>query len=262
MSRLLLDLGNTRLKWTVADTDRGLAVLGPVHALGHGGPDFLPSLAQRLRGLPELESAHMVSVASAELSSAVIDSVQALARIRRGRVQRVQTQARAGRLVCAYAEPARLGTDRWLALRGALRLAAPPLLVVNAGTALTLDAVDATGRHLGGLILAGIEAMREGLLRRAPHLEVADWSPAAEPFWACDTGPALAIAPWQAAAGLVERARARLQTEAASVPRLLLAGGDAAALQGLLEGPSELQSDLVLLGLLEAALDPEPGGAG
>lgn len=257
MTRLLLDLGNTRLKWAVAGDGESPA-LGEVQALAHGGPDFLPALAQRLRGLPELASAHLVSVASADLTGAVVDVVESATRLREGRLRRQRTPARCANLVCAYADPSRLGTDRWLALRGALRLHRPPLLVVNAGSALTLDAVTADGRHLGGLILAGIEAMRDGLLRRAQHLEVADWTPAPEPFWATDTGPALAIAPWQAAAGLVERAHRRLLADAGAEPRLLLAGGDAAALQPLLGLPALLHPDLVLLGLLEAALDP-PG---
>jgi type III pantothenate kinase len=256
MSRLLLDLGNTRLKWSLVD-DGDVADLGVVQALAHGGPDFVPALAQRLRSLPELASAHLVSVAGAELTAAVTEVVESVARIREGRLRRARTQSRAGELVCAYSDPSRLGTDRWLALRGALRLQRPPLLVVSAGSALTLDAIAEDGRHLGGLILAGIEAMRDGLLRRAPHLQVSAWTPVSEPFWATDTGPAMAIAPWQAAAGLIERAHRRLQAEAGTAPALLLAGGNAEGLVPLLDLPVQLHPDLVLLGLLEAALDPQ-----
>jgi type III pantothenate kinase len=263
MNRLLLDLGNTRLKWALAELDvRGVARLGSVQALAHGGPDFLPALQHQLRSLPPLASAHLVAVTSESLAEAVIRCVEASVDLVDGGVIRARTAARAGRLVCAYADPSRLGTDRWLSLRGALRLLPAPLLAVSAGTALTVDAIGADGRHLGGLILGGIETQRDGLLRRAPHLQALDWRPqpglqSGLSFWADDTATAVARAPWQGAAGLVERALRQLERESAGVDvGLILAGGDASALSALLEIPLRIEPDLVLHGLLAAACEP------
>lgn len=255
--RLLLDLGNTRLKWALAECVDGDWRLGEVQALAHGGPDFLPTLAHALRALPELASVHLVSVADPALTEALCRCVEESARRRQPLIQRARTEARSGPLVCAYPQPAHLGTDRWLSLRGALGVSAPPLLVVGAGTALTLDAIDADCRHRGGLILAGIQAMRDGLLSRAPHLQTDSGAPSATEFWATDTAPAVAMAPWQAAAGLIERACRRFERELGRAPKLLLAGGDAEALAELIDWPLRIEPRLVLLGLLQQALDAD-----
>lgn len=246
--KLLLDLGNTRLKWALAND-----TLDAVDALAHSGPDFLPALEQRLRALPPVQSVHLVAVAGEALADAVIEVVMRTVQCAQWPLRRHRSAAAAAGLRCGYADPQRLGADRWLALRGALKLTSPPLLVVSAGTALTLDAVTADGEHLGGLILAGIESMRAGLLQRAPHLDSASTPPSPGQFWAQDTVPAVAQAPWQAAAGLVERGLRHLQADAGMAPTLLLAGGDAAVLAGLLGGAARIEPNLVLLGLLESA---------
>lgn len=253
--KLLLDLGNTRLKWCVFD---GMT-LGAVEALAHGGPDFLPAIEQRLRALPPGLEPHLVSVASPAIESGLTQQLRACF----GHVHRHRSEARAPGLICAYPDPQRLGADRWLALRGALSLLAPPLLVVNAGTALTLDAVDASGKHLGGLILAGVEAQCAGLLQRAAHLTAGAAPPSAEEFWARDTVEAVAHAPWQAAAGLIERALRRLSNASSRPsPSLLLAGGDAEPLARLLPPPVRLEPNLVLRGLALAACESVPPGTG
>jgi type III pantothenate kinase len=143
-----------------------------------------------------------------------------------------------------------------LALRGALSLLPSPLLVVSAGTALTLDAVDADGHHLGGLILAGIQAQAAGLLQRAPHLEAGTAPPGPRDFWARDTREAVAHAPWQAAAGLIERALRKLErASGGGGAGLVLAGGDAARLAPLIEAEALLDPELVLRGLALAAAE-------
>lgn len=265
--RLLLDLGNTRLKWALAEPVHASSgaqpprwQLGDVQALAHAGPDFMPALQQALRSLPEVDSVHCVSVTAETTFEAVGRCVEADVRSIQPGLRRARTEATApapeGRqLVCAYPLPAHLGTDRWLSLRGALIQSRPPLLVVSAGTALTLDAIDADCRHLGGLILAGVAGMREGLLARAPHLQNDESRPGPGEFWADDTAPAVAMAPWQAAAGLIERAVRRMQGDSGQEPCLLLAGGDAEALLPLLDRPARLDPHLVLKGLLQASMD-------
>lgn len=264
-ARLLLDLGNTRLKWALAQRTGPAATsaedwqLGDVKALAHAGPDFLPALQQALRQLPEIDSVHWVAVASASTLEAVQHCVREHVRSRRPGLVRAHTEASmdlgAGRrLICAYPQPAHLGADRWLSLCGALAGRPPPLLVVGAGTALTLDAVDAGYRHLGGLILAGITGMREGLLQRAPHLQVDVRRPGPSDFWTDDTAPAVAMAPWQAAAGLIERAARRMQKQSGQAPEVILAGGDAEGLAPLLDRPARVEPHLVLKGLLQASI--------
>lgn len=270
---LLLDLGNTRLKWALAhpveqaaDPTTGAAStrwrLGEARALAHAEPGFRPALEREMRDLPAVSAVHLVAVTAQARVEAVIHCVEAQVRSDIARVHRARTQPsalfgdrRGQTLVCAYPQTEHLGTDRWLSLRGALALVPPPVLVVGAGTALTLDAVEGSGRHLGGLIVAGIAGMRESLLARAPHLAAGTGAPRPQQFWADDTAPAVALAPWQAAAGLVERAARRMRREQGEPPTVLLAGGDAALLAPLLEPPYRVEPDLVLRGLLESAQD-------
>jgi type III pantothenate kinase len=152
----------------------------------------------------------------------------------------------------AYAEPARFGVDRWLALLAARREAPGSALVLDVGTAVTYDLLLADGRHLGGLILPGMRMMRESLLAgtRIPAVEPAD---SLEP-WAADTAPAVAAASVQAPAALTERLRDRLAAAAGEAPTVLITGGDAERLVAALDRPARFVPDLVLRGL---ALLPE-----
>ncbi len=273
---LLLDLGNTRLKWALGrsteepasrldSTASSSAVgwqLGEVGALAHADPHFNAELELELQALPEVSAVHLVAVTAEAKVEAVLQAVNAHVRSDAPQPRRARTQSSAAygpnrmhRLICAYPQPDHLGADRWLSLRGALALVEPPVLVAGVGTALTLDAIDGSGRHLGGLIAAGIAGMREGLLGRAPHLVVGSAGPRPSHFWADDTAPAVGLAPWQAAAGLVERAARRMQSDLGQAPVVLLAGGDACTLAPLLEWPCRVEPDLVLRGLLESTLD-------
>jgi type III pantothenate kinase len=75
-----------------------------------------------------------------------------------------RTQARTGGLRNSYAEPERMGVDRWLVMLGARRREHGRLCVIDAGSALTIDIVDSTGRHEGGYIIPGAALMERALL--------------------------------------------------------------------------------------------------
>src|SRR5690606_18274094 len=76
---------------------------------------------------------------------------------------RLRTAAETCGVRCAYADPARLGVDRWLAVVAAYRDPGGPAVVFDCGTAITVDAVTTAGEHLGGLIIPGIQLMRRAL---------------------------------------------------------------------------------------------------
>jgi type III pantothenate kinase len=142
-----------------------------------------------------------------------------------------------------------LGVDRWLGMLAAWQ-PGEALLLANIGTALTLDAVDSQGQHLGGAILAGLQAMRSGLLNAAPGLQRLMDADAAEcRLWADDSASAIRSAPVFAATALIELAARRLRYESGAPLRCVLAGGDAAVVQAQLEIDCELRRDLVLEGL-------------
>jgi type III pantothenate kinase len=178
----------------------------------------------------------------------------ALAQAGGGGISFLRAAAEACGVHCAYAQPARLGADRWAALLGARGLCAGPCLVVDAGSALTIDAMAAAGRHLGGWILPGLAMMVAALEARTGDLARLRQAsaPAAGEGFPTDTGPAMEGGARLAALGAIAAAQERLAAHAGAPPRLFLTGGDAPALRSALDNV-ELVPELVLLGLARAA---------
>lgn len=155
----------------------------------------------------------------------------------------------------AYSQPAQLGVDRWLTLIAVVNQSARPACIVDSGTATTIDEVDADGRHLGGMILPGLDLMREALLDRTriPRIESVD----PELFLARDTAHAVASAALHATAALVERVMARASTRLGGIPHLILTGSNAGRIAAVLNQPCTLEPDLVMKGLEILALESE-----
>lgn len=231
MSDWLFDLGNSRFKFAPLQTGRA----GPARAWAYGS-ETLDS-----RELPEGETAWVASVAAPELTEALL---QALAQ-RFARVRRVRTEPTCAGVRIAYAEPARLGVDRFLTLLAAHARGGDALLV-GIGTALTIDLLAANGRHLGGRIAASPTTMREALHQRARQL------PASGGYYtefAADTDDALASGCIGAALALIERSRREATDRLGGrPPRLWLHGGGASELAGLLTDAEHWHS-MVLDGL-------------
>jgi type III pantothenate kinase len=210
----LFDLGNTRLKFAPVLSG---GEIGETVALAHVDGDIaaLP--------LPQGAVAQVASVASVATTVGLLDG---LAR-RFGRVQIARTQAHCGQLRIAYAEPTRLGVDRFLSLLAAHRRDAIGVLVVAVGTALTIDLLDAGGLHRGGRIAPSPALMREALHARAVQLP-ATGGRLVE--FAADTDDALASGCEGAALALVERSLAEARRLLGATPALLLHGGGMASL--------------------------------
>jgi len=238
--RLLLDLGNTRMKWAL--------MLQPDGWLTQGALDwqenFAPALEAALGGLPMPEMIVAASVVDDARETQIGDVMSHLF----GREPIwLRTPAVACGVHNAYPEPQRLGVDRFLAMVAAYADGYAPCVVASAGTALTLDALAADGRHLGGLIAPGPLLMQRSLLdatarvrleRAGEILELAD-----------NTADAVVSGCWQAAAALIERFAARVAPSLGGLPTLILGGGDAAELQPLLTLPVQMTRDGVLRGL-------------
>jgi type III pantothenate kinase len=230
--KLLLDIGNTRLKWAVLDGAR----LGPTQALPLDGlPDAWPQHAAFPQGVTD---ALLASVAPAAVTRAVEARIAASGLP----VRRMPAPRSTPRLRLAYAEPQRLGVDRWLALLAATGGAT---LAVSCGSALTLDLVDAAGQHHGGLIAPSPERMREALLAHVPHLRgdgrVVDF--------AASTADAVASGAVLSAVALIERQWRQASALLGTAPRLWLAGGGRGALLPHLALPFEEREQLVFEGM-------------
>jgi type III pantothenate kinase len=247
---LVIDLGNTRLKWGVADAD-GLRP-DPHGALPWPAqpPPWSDWSALRPAG---------VALASVSGSAPAARLAGELAQRLHCPVRQPAVQPTWQGLVCAYAHPERFGVDRWLALIAARRRGlAAPVLLASAGTALTIDRLEPDGRHAGGLIAPGLAAMRAGLVAAAPAL-AAHAGGTAAPGLANDSADAIASGCLQAAVALVERCR---DAGAGAPPwPLLLSGGDAGCLRPLLAGEVHVRPRLVLDGLAAWAFTPVDAAA-
>lgn len=157
---------------------------------------------------------------------------------------------RAG-LRCAYADPRRLGADRWAAAIGAWQQVQGECLVVSAGTATTIDVLREPGEFAGGCILPGLGLMLDALAERTAALPRAreTLTPEQLALTPTDTLSALSAGCLHAQLGAIERLHARLRPESP----ILLAGGHAAALQPHLSAPARLAPWLVMEGLLHIA---------
>ena len=242
MTTWLFDLGNSRLKYTVLHDDGSL---GEIIAGAHDSYAFAPGWDHALPTY--IDVAHVASVAPPGLRVALLDALTQ----RCPRISLAQTRPGFAGVRIAYAHPQRLGVDRFLCLLAAHAQLAGPSLIVGVGTALTIDLLDSDGRHHGGRIAPSPALMRQALHRRATHLpDHADDDYSVDDYreFADDTGAALASGCIGAALGLVERSRMEAVRVLGTMPRLLLHGGGARALQSHL-GDSLLVPALVLEGL-------------
>jgi len=146
-----------------------------------------------------------------------------------------------------YRDPAQLGTDRWAALIAAHRTGPGHKLVVNAGTALTIDALTADGRFLGGMIVPGPALMRRSLDRGTAGLRLTEGAFAEFP---ASTPDAITTGAIQACAGAVERMRDAMAGAGCAPSQVVLSGGAAPELVAHLPIAATIRENLVLDGLL------------
>lgn len=264
---LLLDAGNSALKWVLMTPD---GRVGPAHgSLRNGPPSELgPALVREwsAHGSGAVQAAFGCGVAAPVLLRAV---EQAVAKVFSLPLRWFETQARFDHdgvaLRNGYRDPFQLGADRWHALiaaRAAHRDRA--LVVVSAGTATTVDGVSAAGRFVGGAIAPGVRLMYESLARGTANLPFAAGQLAALPD---NTDDAIVSGVVGSQLGLIERFVRAFQRDHRE-PLVVLGGGYAAQLAPFLGGGTSLpnvvrEENLVLRGvhLRARALASEREGA-
>jgi type III pantothenate kinase len=253
MSFLAIDIGNTRLKWALYASPQPGAVL-----LAHGAVflETIETLADSdWRGLPAPHSVLGCNVAGDAVRRRVEEQLELWDQEPRW----VVASSHAGGVRNGYDHPGRLGVDRFVALIGARSLvvqraqltqapAAPSAaLVVMIGTAVTIDALDAEGHFLGGMIMPGhgimlraLEGGTAGL--RVPTGEVRDFP--------TNTSDALTSGGTFAITGAIERMHRNLAKKVGSSPLTLMTGGAAWKVAPTLEIAHELVDSLIFDGML------------
>ena len=248
---LLVDIGNTRVKWA-RFVDGKLARQRAVAHAGWGREDFARHVFGHARGLERIV---VVSVAGSRIDKAFA----AAARKRAGIAPEFfASKRRVADVTTLYQEPWRLGADRLVGAIGGHRLAKRrAVCIIGVGTALTLDLVDARGRHLGGAIVPAPSLMKDSLLTQTSGIRRrAQGGAAAGSFFARSTRAAIEQGSRYAAAAVIDRAVAEARRLLGRAPLVLLTGGGAPALRPLIRSAHTLVPDLVLQGLAVLARPP------
>lgn len=231
---IAIDAGNTRIKWGVHDGSAWIAQ----GALPTGEA---ASLAEVSAGWPKAAPIVACNVAGATVEGAISSSLATSF----PNPLWLRSSVQACGVRNGYEQPERLGADRWAALIGARGQRSTACLVVCAGTATTVDWLDASGEFRGGLILPGVDLMRASLARNTAQLPLADGNFRYEPR---NTMDAIVSGCLHAQIGAIERMFAKLAGEPGAV--CLLTGGAAQSIVPLLSIPFQLTENLILDGLV------------
>ena len=245
MKALLIDVGNTRLKWGVLDA-------GAIRRTGHITQEAISAtgLAALTSKLPrDAETVLASNVAGSSFATRLSGVVGMHCGCD---IHFVRTAKQQCGVTNSYRQPRHMGVDRWVAMIGAWNEFEAACLIVDAGTAVTIDAIDDDGRHLGGQILPGV-----GLMARALTLQTSD-IPAVQPrsgaaasgmsMFASSTSRAVEQGSINAVVGAVERAAWTME-ENGIEPEIVLTGGDASRILTSLDDDAMHCPHLVLSGL-------------
>jgi type III pantothenate kinase len=248
---LVIDVGNTRLKWAWL-TSTGLS---DQQAIVHR--DAKPGIwtAALFESGQKPTRVLISNVAGPVMAKTLTKLAKKVFRVN---AEFIMAAPEYHGLVNGYLEPKLLGVDRWLALIGAWTRARSALCVVDAGTAVKVDSVDAGGQHLGGLIVPGIYMMREVLMSKTGDiLRAAEHStPSLAGILANNTIGAISRGAVFALAGMADRASEVIEQSTGAKPRLFITGGDAGMITGTMRSKGEIVPDLVLQGLAVIAAQP------
>lgn len=235
---LYVDIGNTTINWATADD---LAV-GTAHQANSGD---LP--ASIVHAWQQMAAPRRVYISSVLGDKRIKELIRWISRYWYLTPEMAETKAEQLGVINGYRQPSQLGVDRWLALLAARALSETPLVVVDCGSATTLDAMNGMGQHLGGVILPGLRLFQRCLLTNT------DIQPIEESeridYFATDTATGIVSGAMLATASSVEWMLELLRKRCGSPVGCLVTGGNAKLLSGYLTSPHRVAPNLILQGL-------------
>lgn len=243
---LLVDLGNSRIKWV----QYGNGALSE-SACAVYGENLAVCLDAHWRDLSKQEVA-LVSVADPAVTGQLLDWCQ---QHWQQAPHQYQTTAMAAGVTNGYDNFAQLGVDRWAAMVAAYNHHGGPVCVVDVGTAVTLDVIDAHGIHQGGLIMPGVAALWRVLQVTTAQVlvkqdvTVDDLLMSPDTILGTSTQQCVAAGIRQAVTGAIEKTLRQLKKQDEGNMRYLLTGGSAPAMAKLVDKNWQQVPDLVLQGL-------------
>jgi len=250
---LLLDIGNSFIKWAWLEPDwlkqkqQGLPVLTGADELLHVGEQLPLALDEAWSDFPVPVHVWISNVAGEALQG----SLHAwLTQHWNCPVDVAQSESKSLGVTNSYPDPSQMGVDRWLVLLAAKVSGAGPRAVIDCGTAITVDAMNAEGQHLGGLILPGLKMMRDSIYSDTDGVAKTDESKTVPGMlFANNTSTAVDVGCHYAIVAFIERVIADMDKEISADLTCLLTGGDAEEVLPLLSVKVEHQELLVLQGL-------------
>ncbi|HYC35050.1 MAG TPA: type III pantothenate kinase [Usitatibacter sp.] len=236
---LAIDAGNSRIKWGIHD-GRGWGARGGVPTAGAG------TLGQAWREAPTARAAIASNVAGPGVEKILREACADLSI----ELRMLVSPPRALGVVNGYREPAQLGPDRWAALVAAQHAEPGHKLVVNVGTALTIDALRADGHFLGGVIVPGPALMRRSLDSGTAGLRLTEGEFDELPKGTAD---AITTGALRAAVGAILGMRDAMARQGAQPRRAVMSGGAAGEVAPRLPMDCVILENLVLDGLVRIA---------
>jgi type III pantothenate kinase len=232
---LCIDAGNSRIKWRLTDNGKSIA---------EGAQLTNKSLEGEALDLSEIESPSEIRIANVAGEEVFARLKQQLQSQFSAPIRLAQASSTLGELSCAYEDPQSLGVDRWLAVAAAYHKYNQPLMVVDAGTAITVDIIGPGGQHVGGYIFPGLTMMHDALWKNTSDVRVVGsgteelWIPGKNTQQAVNKGCLLAAA-------------SAIETLAAQFPvRIVITGGDAKVISQAISLDADNHTNLVIDGLV------------
>ena len=232
---LAIDAGNSRIKWRLTDDGQQIAQGAQLTA------KLLEGEALNLSETQSISEIRIASVAGGE----VVDILkQQLKSQFSASIRFAKVSATMGELSCAYEDPETLGVDRWLAIAAAYYKHNQPLMVVDAGSAITVDIIGPSGQHIGGYILPGLTLMHDALWKNTSDVRVV--GSGTEELWVPGKNTQQAVNK-----GCLLAAISAIENLAAQFPvRIVITGGDAKIISQAINLDADNYSNLVLDGLV------------
>jgi type III pantothenate kinase len=252
---LLLDMGNSSLKWASCDGVDDRYVLSDMSRCSWNDAGVEEIAVSQWSTLQVPDRILISSVASTSRNEEIAAWMRSAWGVE---PEFPKAHAQACGLENAYADPERLGIDRWAAIIAARKHFSGPLCVVDCGTAITIDVVSAEGRHLGGVIVPGLVLMRQALMEHT-NIQLGDVCEISQDqaLLTTDTRAAVMGGTLYSAVAIIDRVVADTKGAMGSVPICVITGGDAEKMFPMLVTEYRYIPDLVLQGLAYLAGDVE-----
>ena len=232
---LCIDAGNSRIKWRLTDNGQQLAQGAQLTSEVVEGKNI---------DFSDIKSLHEVRIASVAGEKIVEQLQQQLRQHFSVPIRLARVSATLGELSCAYEDPQTLGVDRWLAIAAAHQQYQEPVMVIDAGSAITIDIVGPGGQHVGGYIAPGLRLMHDALWDNTSDVRVV--GSGAEQLWLPGKNTQQAVNK-----GCLLAAVSTIESLASQFPvRIVITGGDAKILMQAISLNAESHSNLVLDGML------------